>query len=114
MSQIESIKARLRIGWTKGVYARDTDGKNLATDDPEACQFCLVGAFMREANVMDASMLWLTPLAGILRDILNAIDGTSMGDIIGFNDTAGSLDDIMGLLEKVDSGKDTDANLDPQ
>jgi hypothetical protein len=33
--------------WTRGAYARDLQGKALATTDPIACKFCAAGALYR-------------------------------------------------------------------
>lgn len=34
-------------GWTHGAFARTPEGKPTDPSDPQACEFCLVGAILR-------------------------------------------------------------------
>lgn len=37
--------------WTKGEYARDSEGKKVADSHSEACQWCIVGALWRASGL---------------------------------------------------------------
>lgn len=56
ISEIKTLLAP-REAWRKYVLALDKKGNEVAMDDSEACQFCLVGAFNNRriaANLPDA------------------------------------------------------------
>lgn len=47
---VDKVIDIIQKGWTKGTYARTVNGRNVATMDKDACQFCLEGALARAAD----------------------------------------------------------------
>ena len=61
MTKTQEILARAAdiiedYGWTRGAFARDTDGVSVSETSPDACRFCAFGAIRRATfDVLDGS-----------------------------------------------------------
>lgn len=62
------IEAKAIIGdrsnWTRGVLAKDNDGKPVPPCDPRACQWCALGAISKVCDTYEEEVL----LGGVLTD----------------------------------------------
>ncbi len=90
ITSIRGLKQRviklLNIGWTKGTYAKDANGKDVGPSDPRACRWCLDGAIQAATND--------TLLKSKFRDLLG-------GNHIKLNDSAISKDKVIKLVQNV-------------
>lgn len=82
--------------WTQGANARRPDGSGTDSRDPEACQWCLIGAFVKCYGHTGTAE---SPEYQKLRDAIKEVIGYNES-IICFNDLrAKSFDDIKKVLE---------------
>lgn len=63
---LQGARALIKIGWTKGTWARDRAGRAVMEDDPEACCWCLSGA-LREAGGRINGLMSRTTVEALVR-----------------------------------------------
>jgi hypothetical protein len=93
--------------WTKGCFARNTDGDSVSPESAEACCWCLDGAIIRcfadspdDTAAHDA--IWWT-----LLEACNQPSTCADSGIAGFNDySKTTYEDVRELLLKVREGFD--------
>ena len=79
-------------GWTKGALARNRLGHAIGEMDPEAVEYCIVGAHLKASRDIG---LRFSPIGTLINDC------TPGGDVVEFNNAEETtLDDILGLLDK--------------
>lgn len=94
---LDGIAERLRKGWCKGAYAKKADGTSTPWTDPNATQFCLVGALRLET--------YLDP-PGIEKEVTRLLMGGSPEHwlpralLSQFNDDVASVDSVLDLIAK--------------
>lgn len=54
---LEFSRDLIKAGWTRGVWAEDCEGNCVDINDPDACQFCLLGALKRAQHVLKPNIL---------------------------------------------------------
>lgn len=89
-------RERILRGWTKGDYARDAAGTNVAADDPTATCWCAVGAV--DAAAGDANVAFLAgnvlatglqgPWARLCVTTFNDAPTTTRDDVVALFDHA--------------------------
>lgn len=74
-----------RAKWTAGSYARNANGTRCAYDDPEACQWCAVGALAHCYPVIrdyeKAKARWI----GVLKHKYGDMDLDEVNDQVGYD-----------------------------
>ena len=75
-NRLLKIRTRLKNPkhWTQGTHARDKRGHACFVDDPDAAQFCLMGAMLKSAPLDE------------LTDICAALNFTSCRHLVSWND----------------------------
>ena len=95
------VAARARLAdpahWTKGCFARDTEGLSVNKDDDKAVCWCLAGAILKESPNINAGIAALMALEqGLDRKYLK-----KFGPVPEFNDSEDSSHkDVISLLDK--------------
>ena len=99
MTTLEALKGARHVirtpdRWTRGVIARDRDGKALKmSSDPDAHSFCVIGAFSRTSGV-DSGAYY--DAAGRLREALG------VESLVWYNDDsqAATHSELMDAFDK--------------
>lgn len=53
---LRRVRNLIRKGWTKGMYASDSDGQYIPYWESGACRFCLMGAILRAKMELGSSI----------------------------------------------------------
>lgn len=87
--------------WTTGVEARDKNGNAVPVFNPEACQFCALGAVNRAASVHPGQILdAITALLTTVSNIFPGYDGTpDVNDQLGHAAVLTLFDETIRRLE---------------
>lgn len=56
MKLIDRAIELIDIGWTQGANARNANGQSTPADHPHACEFCIMGAFIRASYEADQTV----------------------------------------------------------
>lgn len=78
--EYDRVCTRLRMGWTRGCYAKTAWGAMTTVDDPSAISWCAVGAMKRE---------------GVWKNLSEKIKNT----ITYFNDEADDVEKVCEFLK---------------
>lgn len=97
MEPVDILKAareliELPAGWSQGAYARDWTGRAVGLLQPQACQFCSVGAVARIAGSDRTFSLSTTGAMSALMDAMS-------GDIPRFNDSH-THEEVLAAFDK--------------
>jgi hypothetical protein len=100
-TQLHTFLSRTReiisTSWTKGTYAKDSEGRSCIISSPDAKCFCLLGALRRTEYELGTDKTWYQARA-IIANVLNT---GRMGGIIDFNDNLSTTKaDVLSLLDK--------------
>ena len=94
---LQDARKLLEQGWTKGVCARDIDGKPVNTRDAEACSWCPEGAiYAIEQNwhIVDEAL-------SLLLLLVNRFSNREYDDVDEFNDHPGTTkEDVLELFDQ--------------
>lgn len=98
----------LRRGWSRGGYARASDGLQVGVSDPEAVSFCLAGAWMRvEAElqavqgVYDGIPTGSTWIVMFSYDLDRHATELEYGGVTDFNDVQNEVEPVIEFIEEV-------------
>lgn len=86
---------RVQCGWTRRTFARDVNGHDVEYGSAEACQWCAVGAVMREAGARATEVLQL--MGGSFRVI-------QLNDHV-WGSAADAAREMMAAADAADRGK---------
>lgn len=96
---LEKVKEKIRQGWCKYYYAKDSYGLETSIYSPNACRWCLVGAIQFVA-VEDGCVSRMTQMIQVLADAAKKISYT--GDsLIRYNDEkCQSAGEVVHLIDQ--------------
>lgn len=81
-SDIDRVIAKLKQGWCIEYYARTSNNVRCGANNPEACQWCLVGAFQATNTVHYPFRIWLFERLGSTPSFFNDYEAESVDDVI--------------------------------
>ena len=82
-----------RGGWTKGCYARDSEGNAVHEARPEACSFCAKGAIYRAVHD-------LNPLQSVYHRAVAVFLADGEYSLIGFSDAQTTKAPVLRKFDK--------------
>lgn len=101
---LTAAAALIETGWSKGVYARNSEGHIVGTLDPEACRFCALGAILSTLNASPMeTVLGALPEVRALEAALptDFYPGRTIPDRISeFNDAATDKTAVLALFKE--------------
>ncbi len=86
---VEARRILENVGWCQGTYARDENSVAILTDDPGACQFCVMGALYFASDDSDVEEE--------ARALLNTV---VEGSIVAYNDAPGrTKEEVLAVFD---------------
>lgn len=110
LAALRGARALIEKGWARGTYATNADGRPVGINDPDACNFCAVGALRH--TVVREHLDWVDhfeirqALDGATREALVAGDDEleydlNYYDVVLFNDRyASKAEDVLAIFDK--------------
>lgn len=94
-----NMRKVVESGWTKGALARSENGFNVLITDPQACSFCLSGAYLYvKRRMLPAAEAQVAYTA--FQAIKDRLGITEMGELIDWNDDrARTKEQVLELLD---------------
>lgn len=90
-------RENLKLGWTKGCFARSAKGAPVETYSSEATCWCLIGAVRVSAYRLYQSGKTRIPASKALTVLQSIVPG---GHVASFNDKQTSVDDVLALIDQ--------------
>ena len=97
--EIKKVRVLLNSpeAWTQYSLARDEDKKPIEVDNPDACKWCIQGAFMHVTNVSHPNDLYFDKVWRYVNGKSQKINGYGL---LNFNDNAHTEhSDIIGFMD---------------
>lgn len=93
---LEFSRDLVKNGWTRGVFAEDRQEQEVDPEDPNACSFCVLGAFNRAKHVLQPT----GSAAEQANKALHKSMPTFFMHLVEFNDAQCSEEPVVDLFDR--------------